>query len=160
MSGNVPVHTSALIIIFKVNRNTWSMSTIRNNSWGGNAWLYLLVVFFEVSNWEILAVSLERGTEVSVSSETWIFWSLIQSLALVKNPEGLLYATFSLNRGNAPQPQPFFWIIPPSSTADVRAAAGNPQRQEHSWESDSLTFRGDKQLQGSRTNRSKSWGWA
>lgn len=156
--GNVPVYTIALTIIFKVKRNTKNMSTIRINSWGRNAWLCFLV-FFQVSNWEILDVSLERSTDVNMNSKTWVLWSLIQSLALVKKPKGLLYIMYYLNRGNAPQSQPFFWIVPLSSPADVLTASANPQRQEHSWESDSLTFRVDKQLQGSGTNRSESWGW-
>lgn len=145
--GNVPVYTIVLIIIFKVKRNTESMSTI---SWGRNAWLCLLVFFKSVAEKYLMWVWKEAQMSVS----------LIQPLALVKKPEGLLYIMCYLNRGNAPQSQPLFWIVPPSSPADVLTAAGNPRRQEHSGESSSLTFRVDKQLQGSGTNKSKSWGWA
>lgn len=53
-------------------------------------------------------MSLERGTDVSVSSETRVLWPLIQFLALVKKSKDLPHIMFSLNQGNTPQLQAFF----------------------------------------------------
>lgn len=122
-------------------------------------WGCICLWFFSSQSLRNTWCEFRRGTDVSVISETPLFWSRSSSWPWSKKSKELLYIMFCLNQGNTPHLQAFF--LNHSSLLACRCLRGSWESPKTGafMESASLTFRVDKQLQGSGTKRSKSWVW-